>query len=178
MTQVGLPQAGMLVMNSRARLKRRLLAIGALALTACSQPPADPPGDGPADTVDEVTAFLDSYRAALDGRDTLALPSFYVGDGRFAWLEDGEIRYRSAAEVSASLSSLPEGMRVSTDYQGTIVQPVGAGVATATMQFLTQIGEGPSAFEFGGVISMTLERGPDGWRIVTGHTSTASPQGR
>ena len=165
-------------MSSRPRVRRRLLAIGALSLAACSQPPADPPGDGPADTVAEVTAFLDSYRAALDGRDTLALPSFYVDDDRFAWLEDGEVRYRSAAQVAASLSALPEGMSVRTAYDETVVRSVGADGATATMQFLTQIGEGPSAFEFGGVISMTLERGPDGWRIVTGHTSTASPQGR
>lgn len=161
----------------RALLRPHLLALGVLALATC-QPPAELPDDAEADTVAEVTAFLDSYRAALDGRDTLRLASFYLDDGRFVWLEDGEVRYRSADEVAASLSSLPEGMVVSTDYDETVIEPVGADGASATMQFLTTIGEGPSAFEFGGVISMTLERGPEGWRIVTGHTSTASPEGQ
>ncbi len=165
----------------RTPSKRHLLVVGVLALAAC-QPPADRLVDVSEDivtedTVAEVTAFLDSYRAALDGRDTLNLASFYSDDGRFVWLEDGEVRYRSAEEVAASLSSLPEGMKVSTDYDGTVIEPVGANAASATMQFLTTIGEGPSAFEFSGLISMVLERGPEGWQIVTGHTSTASPGG-
>ncbi|MEJ2541298.1 MAG: DUF3225 domain-containing protein [Gemmatimonadota bacterium] len=157
---------------------RRVLSISTIVAFAACQPPAEPreEEDGPVDVAAEVGVFLESYRAALDARDTLGLSDLYVDDGRFIWLEDGEVRYRSAADVATSLSSLPAGMSIRTEYDETSIRPVGAAGASATMRFLTTMGEGPSAFEFGGVISMTMERGPEGWRIVSGHTSTAAPQ--
>jgi ketosteroid isomerase-like protein len=166
-------------MAFRTAARSRILPTAAIAALAACQPPGEPVAErgDREDTVAEVGAFLESYRGALDSRDTLALSDLYVDDGRFIWLEDGEVRYRSAADVARSLSALPDGMSLRTEYDETSVQPVGARGASASMRFLTTMGEGSSAFEFGGVISMTLERGPQGWRIVAGHTSTMSPEG-
>jgi hypothetical protein len=157
---------------------RALTTLGIVALAAC-EPSPEPAGneEGRGDAAAEVGAFLETYRAALESRDTLAIPDLYVDDGRFIWLEDGEVRYRSAEDVATSLASLPAGMSLRTAYDETSIHPIGAEGASATMRFRTTIGEGSSAFEFGGVMSMALERGPGGWRIVAGHTSTASPQG-
>lgn len=168
-------------------MKRFLLVIAVSGLVACQ--PSSPEGiasDGTASdgtTADalvesEVATFLDAYASALENRDTLLLPAMYVADGRFEWLEDGVVRYRSADEVLTSLASFPAEARIHTEYTDPSIRSVGTGVAVASMTFATTIGEGQGGFHFGGVISMVLERDTVGWKIVAGHTSTANEGGR
>lgn len=146
-------------------LERALDELDGLDATVSSVPPALPCDAGVAD-------FLKVYRTALDERDAAVLPTLYVDDERFEWLENGEVRYRSAEEVIASLASFPPEMRVESAYADTSVQCVGEDGAAVSMSFETTIGEGESAFAFTGAISMTLERSDEVWRIVNGHTST------
>lgn len=168
-------------------MKRFLLVMAVCGLVACQ--PSSPEGmtsDGTAsegttaDTLvgSEVTTFLEAYASALENRDTLLLPTMYVADGRFEWLEDGVVRYRSSDEILASLASFPAEARIHTEYTESSIRSVGTGVAVASMTFATTIGEGESGFRFGGVISMVLERDTVGWKIVAGHTSTANEGGR
>jgi hypothetical protein len=124
----------------------------------------------------EVGEFLDSYRLAIETRNDSLLRTLYADDGRFEWIEDGEVRYRSLEEVLAALAGLPSDALIRTEYQDVGVSPLGASGARVAMQFRTVMGEGQSAYEFGGMVSMVLEKGPTGWRIVGGHTSTARPE--
>ena len=124
----------------------------------------------------EIGEFLDSYRLAVEIRNDSLLRTLYADDGRFEWIEDGEIRYRSPEEVLAALAGLPSDMVIRTEYQRVGVFPLGDSGARVAMQFRTVMGEGQSAYRFGGMISMALEKGPTGWRIVGGHTSTPRPE--
>ena len=127
---------------------------------------------------EEVEKFLESYRQAMDTRDLAQIPNFYVSDGRFQWIEDGEVRYRSTDAVIAALTAFPIDAVIRTEYDRTEIIPVGANAASVSMGFRTVIGEGPSSFEYGGMISLVLEKGPMGWQIVGGHTSTSRPERR
>ncbi len=127
---------------------------------------------------DQLTRFLESYRLAIETRDTTALRAMYVDDGRFQWIEDGSVRYRSPDEVVAALGALSGDLVIHAEYDRTVIAPVGASGASASMGFRTVIGEGPSAYEFGGMISFVLEKGSTGWRIVGGHTSSSRSDSR
>ena len=136
-------------------------------------------GRSPSDDFeDAVASFLDSYLLAIETRDDALLRGMYVADGRFEWIEDGEIRYRSPDDVLAGLASFPENAAIRTEYDIREITPVGEAGARVSMRFRTVIGEGPSAFEFGGMMTMVLEDGPTGWRIVGGHTSSPRQDGR
>lgn len=126
----------------------------------------------------EVENFLDSYRQAIEARDASALKKMYVEDDRFAWIEDGEVRYRSPEDILTGLAGLSSDVVIQTEYQDVEVSPVGNDGARAVMGFRTVIGEGPSAYRFGGIVSIVLEKSPSGWRIVSGHTSTPRPDPR
>ena len=132
----------------------------------------------PAEVEDAVASFLDAYRLAIETRDAALLQTMYVADGRFQWIEDGEVRYGSADDVLAGLASLPADAAIRTDYNGREIVPVGNAGASVSTRFRTVMGEGPSAFEFGGMMTMVLEEGPAGWRIVSGHTSSPRQPGR
>ena len=131
------------------------------------------------DTIeDEVASFLESYLLALETRNVDLLQTMYADDGRFEWIEDGEIRYRSPDDVLAALAELPSDASIRTEYDGREITPVGDAGARVSTQFRTVLGEGPSAFEWGGMMTMVLEKGPTGWRIVGGHTSSPRQDGR
>ena len=127
---------------------------------------------------DEVSSFLEAYQTAIDSRDIDVLRTLYVGDGRFEWVEDGSVRYRSPDDVLAAFSGLPPDAPVQTEYEGRTITSVGDAGATVSMRFHTVVGEGPSAFEFGGMMTMVLEKGQSGWHIISGHTSSPRQGGR
>ena len=127
---------------------------------------------------DEVSSFLEAYQTAIDSRDIDVLRTLYVGDGRFEWVEDGSVRYRSPDDVLAAFSGLPPDAPVQTEYEGRTITSVGDAGAMVSMRFHTVVGEGPSAFEFGGMMTMVLEKGQSGWHIISGHTSSPRQGGR
>lgn len=93
-------------------LKRQLIQLSSGAILICvlaCGPAAEPPQsvEEPSRSLsagaeEEVGKFLDSYRLAIEARDSPRLRTMYVDDGRFEWIEDGEIRYRSPDEVLAT----------------------------------------------------------------------------
>lgn len=126
----------------------------------------------------EVADFLESYLTAIEVRDSALLRTMYVDDGRFEWIEDGKIRYRSAGELLEGLATFPTNSTIHTEISSLETGHVGATGAIIAARFRSVIGEGMSAYEFGGMMTMVLERGPTGWRIVGGHTSSAKQDGR
>ena len=145
--------------------------LGCGGMEDAGQPVAD-------DMEDEVASFLDSYLLAFETRDVALIQTLYVDDGRFQWIEDGEIRYRSSEDILAGLAALPSDATIRTEIDGREITPVGNAGARISMRFRTVIGEGPTAFDFGGMMTMVLEKGPTGWRIVGGHTSSERQDGR
>jgi len=178
-------------MRSRATGTLSMLApsiLGGLLFlsAACASPDPDPATDaapGPVsdwntrDTT-EVAAFLEAYLAAIDARDADFLGRAYVEDGRFVWIEDGEVRYRSAGEILESLDAFPAGAAIRTELSELVVVPLGEIGAHAWATFRTTVGTGPGSFSFGGAISFVLEREEGSWKLAGGHTSSPAPVGR
>ncbi len=158
-------------------MEKLLAACVVMGVLACgSTEAADAPRSDSID--DEVASFLESYHAAIESRDIAVLQTLYVDDGRFQWIEDGKIRYRSFDEISEGLASLPSDFVIHTEYDDREIVAVGDAGARVSMRFRTVIGDGPSAFEFGGMMTIVLESDSTGWRIVGGHTSSERPDGR
>ena len=78
----------------------------------------------------------------------------------------------------AVLATLPSDAAIRTEYDGREITPVGEAGARISTRFRTVIGEGATAFQFGGMMTMVLEKGPTGWRVVGGHTSSERQDGR
>jgi ketosteroid isomerase-like protein len=152
------------------------------ASTACASPDPEA-GTGSAtqpspEMTAEVAAFLDAYLSAIDARDADFIRGAYVDDGRFVWIEDGEVRYRGAEEILASLNAFPAGGAIRTELSGLEVVALGGNGAHAWATFTTTVGSGPGSFSFGGAISFVLERAGDSWRLAGGHTSSPGPEAR
>ncbi|MDH3270178.1 MAG: nuclear transport factor 2 family protein [Gemmatimonadota bacterium] len=156
-------------------MKKTVIAVFAAA-SACTAAPEAP--EDSARLRSEVEAFLESYRAAADEPDTAALRTMYVDDGRFEWIEDGRVSYDSPDAVLAAIAGLSGSFRMETEYDRVVVKPVGNDGAVAAMRFVTSMGEGSATYAFSGMVTLVIERGPAGWQIVTGHASTARPDGR
>lgn len=122
--------------------------------------------------VSSVSSFLSGYLRAVEARDERAIRDSYVDSDRFAWVEDGRVRYRSADEVLAGLKAIPAATPIRTTLTDLVVVPLGGGAAHARATFATTIGIAPSAFTFGGAITFALEQQGGRWRIVAGHTSS------
>ena len=136
----------------------------------------------PVDTatvVADVRRALEAYQVAVDARDEAAIRDAYLSDGRFVWMEDGSVRYRSASAVLEALAAFPADVPLRTVYSGLEVVLLAPGAAHAWAEFTTTVGEGPGAYSFGGILSWVLVAGEDGrWRIAGGHTSsTRRPPG-
>lgn len=124
----------------------------------------------------DVETFLNQYLEAAASGDAKAVRSALVDDGRFAWVEDGAVRYRGAEDVLEGLASLPPDAEIDTELKDLEVIAMGASGAHAWGTFITTIESGEQAFSFGGAISFVLERQGDDWKLVGGHTS--SPRDR
>jgi len=133
---------------------------------------------GPDDTiavVESAVAFVERYRDTLESRDLEAVRKLFVDDDRFAWFTDGKKRYASAGDVIRGLEELAaSGVMLSTEFSNLKAHALGTSQAAVSTDFQTQgfVG-GKEAFQFGGVITMLLEKSVDGrWRVLSGHTST------
>lgn len=143
----------------------------ALLFSACSPAANDAP-ERTDDLAGEVGETLDRYLTAVSERDAAALRELYAEAARFIWIEDGAVRYRSAADVLEGLAAFPPDTPMVTELTELSVVGLGESGAHAWCRFTTTVGEGPGAFSFGGVMSLVLERRGGAWRIVGGHTSS------
>jgi hypothetical protein len=126
---------------------------------------------------DSVRETLSQFRRYSSTSQWDSLSRLYAGDERFRWVENGVVRYRSAAEVRQALMRLTSTMRIETTYQDTEILPIAPGLASVVTRFQTRFGD-PAAggFTFGGAITMTLINTTDGWRMLGGHTSSPIPR--
>jgi ketosteroid isomerase-like protein len=148
----------------------RLIMTALAGLAAgCATPPSTTPRS--ADLEGELTAFMESYNAAIAERDPEKVRSFYATGDRFVWIEEGAVRYRAPEDILAALAAVPEGTVIRTKLSDIGVAAVGSSAAHAWAAFHTTIGDASDGFSFSGTVSMVLEHDGDAWRIVGGHSS-------
>lgn len=157
-------------------MTRVLIALG--LLTGCTPAQAPTFTDAHrAAIVDSVAETLGAFRVAVAAMDADSVASFYANDSTFRWIEDGEVRYRSRAEVAAALRAAAPYMGNSQlTYDGTSITAVAPGVASLVtgfaQRFTTPDGETGG---FAGAITAVLVHREGRWQFLTGHTSSLEP---
>jgi hypothetical protein len=126
---------------------------------------------------DSVVDFLGTFRGHSEAGAWDSLLSLYADTPSFRWVEDGEVRYRSVGEIRDALAGMPPGLRIETTHDDLEVTPLAPGLAWVVMRFQSEFvdASGPM-FSFQGGITMVVEHGSTGWRIVGGHASTPRPR--
>lgn len=149
--------------------RRGHLLLASLLVVGCTA--QQPERSARAELDADVGRFLEDYMAAISARDVDKIRFSLVEDGRFVWMEDGEVRYRALGDLLSSLEQFPQNSPIRTELTDMVAVPIGDTGAHAWAQFQTTVGEGPSGFTFGGAISFVLERRSGAWKLVGGHTS-------
>jgi ketosteroid isomerase-like protein len=123
-------------------------------------------------------ALQDSVRAALAdfGRYAAAaqwesMAGLYSDDPGFYWIEDG--RRVGKAGVRQALLAVPAGMKVETTYDSTNIVVRGPGLADLSTYYRSRFVGSSPPIAFSGAISMVWAHEPGGWRIESGHSSSA-----
>ena len=128
---------------------------------------------------EEIRMMLDTYRGHADSSRWDSMLTYYVNDSRFTWVEDGLISYRSTAEVLQALQAFPPNMKLTTTYETTDVIVLSNDAASVVTAFETDMDDlNGQSYSFGGMMTMTLIRSNDGWKILNGHTSGPKPRGQ
>ncbi len=163
-------------MAPRIRSTHLIMILTVLGLAACGGSPGAVPSAREAEQIEgDVRATLEAYQEAIAQRDSAQIVALLAPDLRFRWLEDGRQAYRSPDQVIAGLRSIPAESSIETIWSNPDVTAIRSDIALVATEFSTTVMAADSTgqgFSFSGVISMVLELGPDGWRIVVGHTST------
>lgn len=154
-------------------LRPLVIATGLLTFLSLGRCVPAPEPDPSAELIHtEILTFLDAWNTAIAAGDRDAVRAAYVADPRFRWFEDGALRYRSVDEVLGGMDALGPGTEIRTELTNVETEPLSHRLAHGSASFETRLTMPQGAFSFGGVFTMLLERDDDGWRFVTGHTST------
>ncbi len=162
------------------RRSRRLLSLLGAACAAwlaagCAEPaPPQFTAAHRAAIEDSVRSMLETYREAVNAGDWEGVASYYGDDDRFHWIEDGEVRYRTKEEVRQALLSLGGFFSsVRLTVTETRVTPLAPGIAhVATMFEQELVPSGGEPVGFSGALTVLALHTPEGWKLVSGHTST------
>lgn len=127
---------------------------------------------------DSVSAAMEEFRNLGAAADWEATGNFYSESPAFRFYENGELRYESAGDVRAALADLGPGMRVTTEYSETDIEPLAPGLAHVRARFESTFSSPDgSGFSFGGAVTMLWVHETGGWRILSGHSSAPVPRG-
>lgn len=161
---------------------KRALSIGSLLAVVVAAGGCVPGGRSTAaeDHVrGQVVAFLQEWISAIAANDSEAIRPMYVCDAaRFAWFEDGVLRYTSVGEIIEALRGFPPGTTIQTELSDIAVMPLSTRDAYASARFETRIDMATGPFSSDGVFTVLLELTDDGWVMVQGHTSRRRDGGR
>jgi ketosteroid isomerase-like protein len=160
-------------------MRRRYLTLCAALLMGCRAPAttAFTAADAAA-VADSVTQALEAFRLAFSARDFDSALTYYADDPRFRWIEEGEVRYTSKAQLAKVLREFAAPLRsIELSFYDPVVTAVAPGVATITTRFAQKITDSTGATQgFAGAMSMTMIHADSGWRFLVGHTSLLSPR--
>lgn len=148
-----------------------------LGATACGAPRATLTAAHRAAMVDSVEGMLTAWRDAFNARDFARAATFYSSDSAFRWLENGEMRFRTARELGDTMQAEGPGLgAVALSLVEPEITPVAPGVAEVTSSFAEKVTDPTGQMTgFAGVMSMTVIHGDSGWRFLVGHVSLVTP---
>ena len=125
---------------------------------------------------DSLRTTLDAFRIATSASQRDSVSHMYADDSTFRWIEDGRVVARSATVVRQHLLAMPASTRIETAYDSVEYLPVAPGVGSLTTHYTTTVKDSAGGgYSFGGFLTMTLVHRPNGWRIISGHTSSPRP---
>lgn len=127
---------------------------------------------------DSIRTTLDAFRRHAANRQWDSLAAMYAADASFRWIENGEVRYRSAGDIRTALARVSSTMRIETSYRDTEIVPLAPGIASVLTHFESRFVDSSTSFSFGGAMTMLLMHRADGWKIVSGHSSAPIPRPR
>ena len=157
-------------------MSRIFILIIGLVGAACSQPPAVDHA-----AVDEaIRDVLRQYGERINAGEWTASLDLYSDDERFYWAEDGRIAYPTKDAVREGLEGLGaslESTRLTAGDVRVTVLSESHGLAAFPYTQAMRLKSG-TEFEFSGVITMTLQKEPGGWRILSGHSSSPRAGGQ
>lgn len=126
---------------------------------------------------DSVAALLSDFTGKMNAKDMEGVGKLYSNDSSFYWVEGGLLQYRSVDEVRESLLTLRSIPEIKLEYYETHIDVLAPTVATVRTEFsqtfMRGVGKGDT---YGGYITMTVVREPDGWKLRNGHTSSVKPR--
>lgn len=126
---------------------------------------------------DTIEAMLKDFTSKMNSGDMEGVGKYYSNDPSFYWAEGGSLRYRSAKAVREGLETLRSIPEIELTYYETkvdVLSPTIANVRTEFSQtFKTGTGKGDT---YGGYLTFTVVREPEGWRMRHGHTSSRIPR--
>jgi ketosteroid isomerase-like protein len=103
-----------------------------------------------------------------------SLADLYSSSESFRFLESGAVRYDSRAAIRHALDGLPPGTRITTTYRDLEIDPIAPGVAMVTGLFDTRFADSTGqGVSFSGGLSLLWIHEADGWKIRSGHSSSA-----
>lgn len=159
---------------------RRLHAalVASLLAMACQRHPTSLSTDQRRLIVDSVQTMLTAWRDAFNARDFARAASFYSNDPDFRWYENGELKFRSGAELADTMQAEGPGFRtLAMSLINTQITPLAAGSAAVSTEFDEKIVDTTgTTLGFVGAVTMTVVHGDSGWKFLVGHTSIVLPQ--
>jgi SnoaL-like domain len=155
-----------------------LLAAAAHGATSASHAAALTAGEAAA-ARRGVQTTLDAYRELSAAGSWEALLRLYADDERLRWVANGVVEARSVADLRRHFLGLPAGTRVEITYREAEITPLAPGVAQVVTLFDTRLVDPKGGgFAFGGALTMILIERPDGWKFLSGHSSSPQRQPR
>jgi hypothetical protein len=147
-------------------LRRGALAGAALiAAGACAGGPPD--RDGAAQR--EVAALIQRWSDAGEAGRWDVVADTYADSEAFAWIEQGEVRYASKAEIVAGLDAA-RAMQASirNDVSDIVVTPLGADSAAYRARYVLAVRSAAFSFASQGVLAGVAIRENGRWKFLTG----------
>jgi SnoaL-like domain len=154
---------------------RSIFALAGIVLSQaeCTLTSTSLPASHSAAIQDSVRSALATYQRYSAAGQWDSLLTLYTSDSTFRWIEDG--RRGGGAALRTALASLPAGVRVATTYDSMEIVALSPGVAALTTYYRTEFLGYPTPVRFSGAISMVWAHEAAGWRIRSGHSSSATP---
>lgn len=126
---------------------------------------------------DSIATMLNEFTGKMNAKDMEGVGKLYSDDSSFYWVEGGLLQYRRAADVREALLTLRSIPEIKLVYYETHIDVLAPTVATVRTEFsqtfMRGVGKGDT---YGGYITMTVVREPDGWKLRNGHTSSLKPR--
>jgi ketosteroid isomerase-like protein len=158
-------------------LRLRAALVAASLATACQPRPASLTAGQRTAIVDSVQTMLTAWRDAFNARDFVRAATFYSHDSEFRWYENGELKFRSGAELADTMKAEGSAFRaLAMSLVNTQITPLAGGIAEVSTGFDEKITDSTGqTFGIVGAVTMTAVHGDSGWKFLMGHTSIVLP---